>query len=161
MYLFIFSVFMLLLIYAIYSAGSHPSRTRVSVTSMSLVTLEGQPVHIDSLLASKRTVFNFWAYWCMPCVDEIPKLDSLSRQLDQDRWQVILVSDESVEAQRKFRRGMHVSLPFLQLTTPMTDLGIDAIPVTMVIDTTGEVLYSKTGELTLTVRALRRIFERY
>lgn len=49
----------------------------------------------DSSLANKKYFFiNVWATWCIPCVNEIPRLDSLAGTLNKD-VAYVLVSDQT------------------------------------------------------------------
>lgn len=42
----------------------------------------------------KTVVFNLWAAWCGPCIDEMPSLDRLAQRLPQDRFAVVAVSQD-------------------------------------------------------------------
>lgn len=57
--------------------------------------LSGNPQRLDSLRGS-ITVVSFWATWCAPCRDELPRLSQLSLKLaDQDVHFVAISIDES------------------------------------------------------------------
>jgi thiol-disulfide isomerase/thioredoxin len=119
----------------------------VALEQLSLETLDGRTVDLDSLTENRMTVLNFWATWCAPCIREMPLLDSLYDRLDEDRWNIILVSEESVEKIRKFSQSKPYRFTWLRHQTPLKDLGIAALPRTIVLDTKGNVVHSKTGEL--------------
>jgi thiol-disulfide isomerase/thioredoxin len=56
--------------------------------------LAGNPQRLDSLRGS-ITVVSFWATWCAPCRDELPRLSKLSQKLaDQDVHFVAISIDE-------------------------------------------------------------------
>lgn len=42
-------------------------------------------------LEGKWVLLNFWATWCVPCVEELPDLNELAHQMDQDRFAVVAV----------------------------------------------------------------------
>ena len=46
---------------------------------------------------SKDTVFvvNFWATWCVPCLEELPHFEKLSKQLKNKKLKVLLISMDS------------------------------------------------------------------
>ena len=46
---------------------------------------------------SKDTAFvvNFWATWCVPCLEELPHFEKLSKQLKNKKLKVLLVSMDS------------------------------------------------------------------
>jgi thiol-disulfide isomerase/thioredoxin len=57
--------------------------------------LAGNPPRLDSLRGS-ITVVSFWATWCAPCRDELPRISKLSQQLaDQNIHFVAISIDES------------------------------------------------------------------
>jgi len=57
--------------------------------------LAGNPQRLDSLRGS-ITVVSFWATWCAPCREELPRLSKLSQQLaDKDVHFVAISIDES------------------------------------------------------------------
>ncbi len=147
---FLFIFLLLSVIYAV----TRPVR----ISALSLVTLDGQPVRLDSMLAGKRTVLNFWATWCKPCIAELPQLDSLSQMLDDEAWQIVLVSDEPLTVQRTFRDGHPLHCTYLGLTTEFSRVGIAALPRTIIVDGDREVLYSKTGGFLMSAHTLQKKF---
>lgn len=137
--------------YVIYSSWLKP----VKLAQLKLETLDGNPIVLDSLLAGKRTILNFWATWCKPCIEEMPMLDSLSQNLDHEHWQVLLISDEPVDKIDAFKARKSYSMRFFKLSGKNADLGITALPKTLVIDEKLKVLWSKTGGLTSTATEMR------
>lgn len=54
--------------------------------------LDGRPAKLGSQLAPVSLV-HFWATWCPPCIDEIPSLQRLSRDFqDQDDFSVVMIA---------------------------------------------------------------------
>jgi thiol-disulfide isomerase/thioredoxin len=50
------------------------------------------------VLSNKRDtayLYNFWATWCKPCVEELPFLVSLSNQYSKEKTKVIFISLDS------------------------------------------------------------------
>jgi thiol-disulfide isomerase/thioredoxin len=92
-------------------------------------------------LRGKVVVLNFWATWCPPCVEEMPSLIAMQKQM-RDRVTVLAVStDESASAYRRFVVDNHLS-PTL-LTVRDGDQRSNALygsfryPETYVIDRSG------------------------
>lgn len=51
--------------------------------------------------AEKPTIFNFWATFCKPCIEEIPYFQELVKKYDSAGVQLILVSLDLAEAYPK------------------------------------------------------------
>ncbi len=88
-------------------------------------------------------VLNLWATWCVPCVAELPALDSLARTLAPSGIQVLTVSlDHGGAAMVKPFYAAHGirSLPVLldPHSAILAALGLEGIPTTLVIDKTGK-----------------------
>ena len=52
-------------------------------------------INLSSYLKSennKITILNFWATWCPPCIDELPSLNNLSKDLMAYNIDVLAVS---------------------------------------------------------------------
>ena len=105
---------------------------------MALTSLDGKPVD----LAGKVAVVNFWATWCVPCIQEIPSFNKVHRDFAAKGVTVVGVSMDE--------EGAEKVKPFLQ-KHPMdyrVALGNDALakqfktddglPVTVVFDRTGK-----------------------
>lgn len=102
----------------------------------------------------QKLIINFWATWCDPCVEEIPSLNSLYVQLNQNTSEpfpeIITVSvDERAEAIRKLQAGMESPIEFPILHDPDGEfakkLGVVKFPETFLVRNDGKVLYKWIG----------------
>jgi thiol-disulfide isomerase/thioredoxin len=95
----------------------------------------------------KLTMLNLWAYWCGPCVGEMPDLQKLSEEYADAGLQIIGLYDESDEAEdRETLAQLGVTYPCLRYTSsfdPYMDTGY--IPVTIFVDSDGKVLSTEGG----------------
>jgi thiol-disulfide isomerase/thioredoxin len=64
------------------------------------VTREGEPVE-PKQFAGKVLIVTFWASWCGPCLQELPKLEGIQRAAGKDNIQVVAVN---IEDRDQFRR---------------------------------------------------------
>lgn len=65
-------------------------------------------------------LFNFWATWCKPCVEELPYLVSLSHQYRKDKTKIIFVSLDSKKDSGKLESFVQKNL-FGQTIIHLTD----------------------------------------
>jgi len=72
-------------------------RMNVPVPNFPLLTLAGDTVYASEFVG-KVVVINFWATWCAPCKEEIPKLNQLVRDY-QGRDDVVFIGISSEEPQ--------------------------------------------------------------
>lgn len=105
-----------------------------------------------SALRERPTLVNLWASWCAPCRTEMPLLQaSHVRVGDAVRFLGVNVSDERSSA-LNFLAVAEISYP--QAVDPSNRLpallGSQGLPVTIVIDATGSVVYRKIGQLSET-----------
>ena len=88
----------------------------------------------------KVLVLNYWASWCAPCVEEIPSLNQLQRQMPQ--LMVVGVDlDEDPEAYHRFLARHEVD--FLTIRDPQQHsnalYGTHIYPETYAIDRNGKI----------------------
>jgi peroxiredoxin len=116
--------------------GNHPARIGSPAPQFTLAD-GGQTVSLASL-RGHTVVLNFWATWCMPCVEELPSLLVLQHRLPQIT--ILAISqDDDPAAYRAFLLDNHVD--FLTLRDPSQRVphlyGTIKIPETYIIDRKG------------------------
>lgn len=95
--------------------------------------------------ADRPTVFNFWATFCKPCVEEIPYFQQLVKKYDSAGIRLVLVSLDMKEAYPKiqdFAAKHHFTAPIRFLDETNADLfcpAVDsswsgALPATLFVD---------------------------
>jgi cytochrome c biogenesis protein CcmG, thiol:disulfide interchange protein DsbE len=91
----------------------------------------------------KLLLLNFWATWCPPCVDEVPGLNEMARQLGPKGLVVLGISEDKDEnAYKQFLARFNVG--FLTARQPTADIkqsyGTVQIPESYLIDRNGKVV---------------------
>ena len=127
-------------------------RVKYLVPSFSFGTISGHVT--DESLRGRVAVLAFWATWCTPCREELPRLNALYQQY-KTRSDVtfLAVADERDEdlasAGRKakgFFDRMNLSLPLaISEGESSKSLGVHTLPTLLIIDQRGRVRLVHTG----------------
>jgi thiol:disulfide interchange protein DsbD len=94
-----------------------------------------------SAFSGKVVVVNFWATWCVPCIQEIPGFNKLNQQLGGKGLVVLGVSmdEEGAERVRPFLQKHPMDyLVALGSEAISKQYGLDQLPVTIVFDRSGK-----------------------
>lgn len=124
----------------------------------------GKPVpgfKTADLAQGKVSVVNFWASWCVPCVQEHPMLIELKRRTGVDVYGVNH-KDQATAARRFLGRYGN---PFSAVGVDGTgraaiEWGVYGMPETFVVDGAGRIAYKHVGpisEASLTTRVIPAI----
>ena len=104
-----------------------------------LTTLEGKRVTLDGL-HGQVVLLDFWATWCVPCRQFLPRLRKLAADLKDEPFTLISVSwDEDTDAWKQFIAANHMSWPQVLDAghTLSNTYGVDALPHYFTIDADG------------------------
>lgn len=94
----------------------------------SLADLKGRPV-----------LLNFWATWCAPCVEEMPSLESLARQIGNDAVVLAVSVDDDWDAIRRFfPKGSPLSIVWDESKEVPKAFGTEKYPETFLFDAQGK-----------------------
>ncbi len=103
-------------------------------------------------LRGHAAVVNFWATWCGPCKEEMPRLQKLSEDYQAKGVEFIAISLDAPETQPKIeatvaKRGFHVPVwtGATDATLGQLQLGV-LVPATLILDEKGEVIGRIEGE---------------
>ena len=125
------------------------------LSDIEVIDLKAQPAKLATVLG-KATVLNFWATWCRPCRMEMPELQKVYDELASKGLAVLAVNvdgagiaedqlAEQVAFMRprieEFARSAGISLPiYLVDQRTQAELGVDRIPMTVLLDGKGQVV---------------------
>jgi len=119
------------------------------VPAFSVTTLDGTQLKIADL-KGKVVFVNFWATWCGPCWEELPRLEKEVWQKYKSSTDFVMVaiarqqSDEEIAAFRK-----EYGLSFPMAADPQREVyklfGKAGIPRGYVVGTDGKILYQSIG----------------
>jgi len=92
-------------------------------------------------LRGKVGVVEFWATWCGPCLDSIPRLNRLQDH-DPDQLVVIGLTDEKAALVKPFikRQGIRYTIGAGSASTRVA-YGVRGVPYAFVIDRQGDIIW--------------------
>jgi len=117
----------------------------VDVFSLSYKDTSGKDVNLN-VYKGKKIIFSFWGTWCGECLVELRQLNE-AKKVDLFDVEVVVVSDEPIEVINAFIQRKKYPFTFLKLDKTFSDININAIPVNYLINSGGEVTYSKVGAI--------------
>ncbi len=118
-------------------------------SKIELNDLEGNNFKFSENLNFDATVVTFWATWCLPCQKEHPALQKLKEKYG-DRLQIVAISTDSPRSMAKVKSyARSHKYDFVFLVDPdreaASELLVNEIPQTFVLDRSGKVVYHHTG----------------
>ena len=109
--------------------------------------LNGVRVDVTALVAGRPALLSFWASWCQPCIDEIPRLRGLTRTY-RDRGFVVLgvgvrEGEETPDKQRLMAARQLVNYPlvFDDGGRYQDTWGLVGLPFNVLIDDEGRIVW--------------------
>ena len=123
-------------------AGAGKAAASATVNPLSgapLATLDGGAFDIAAL-QGKPAVVNFWATWCVPCIQEIPTFNKLHRDYAGKVTVVgISMDEEGAEKVKPFLKRHPMDYAVAIGSEPLTDrFRLDQLPVTVIFDRAGQ-----------------------
>ena len=134
-------------------ASVEPARANANPLALfnaRLPGLDGQEVLL-SALKGRLVVVNFWATWCAPCVQEMPHLDSMAKELPEVKF--VGIGIDTAQNISQFVAKMPVTYQLLVAghagIAMVRELGNSAggLPFTLLFDANGSIFDSILGQV--------------
>lgn len=127
-------------------------------------TLTGAPVDLRSLRGTP-VLLNVWATWCEPCRHELPILDRLRTRFAERGLRVIAASVDREEPREEIaafvnRRELAMETWLDREDRASQLFGITTLPVTLLFDASGTLVWRQDGAITDPAPALEAAIER-
>lgn len=124
--------------------SAHPPRIGNAAPDFTIP--DGSKTVALSQFRGKPVLLNFWATWCPPCIQEMPSLVALQKQLG-DKVTILAVSeDDDDAAYKQFIKDHNVDLLTVRDTKRSNELyGTFKFPETFVIDRDGKIVRKFIG----------------
>ena len=126
-------------------ASEQPALIGKSAPEFALRTVDGKLVHLAEL-RGKVVVLDFWATWCLACVEEIPMLEQLQTEKAMSDVALFGVTEESASDVRgwlsEYKRSF---VTLVDAKNTFADFGVKPIPTLVVISRQGLVVEYDLG----------------
>lgn len=113
-----------------------------------LENIKGKMVKLSDLQQDNLVILDFWATWCVPCKNALPKLNELHKKYDK----VTVVTICTDKPRKKSEAIAHIKsnrFDFVALFDPTKTVAkqfnVTNIPRTLMIDPEGKIIYDHTG----------------
>ena len=148
-------LFIILGVYTVYvnwnqTGGRTQAEIGKQAPDFNLYSTQNQQIKLSDF-KGKMVVLNFWGYWCEPCRDEMPALQSVYEKY-KEKGLVILgihMRQEAVPV-NQFVNQYQVTFPILYDTPDKLtalDYHVDPLPSTVIIAPDGTVLEQHVGQI--------------
>jgi len=130
---------------------SNSSGFAKNVRKLTLRDLEGEKVRMSDY-QGRVVVLNFWATWCGPCKEELPRLGTMAQGYASKNVAFVLASideQKKLPAVRDYVIQQKIVLPvWVGATVDLLEQlsGINVVPATLIIDEKGEIVRAVNGE---------------
>jgi len=140
-----------LVIFFIFISGFIASTSlSAKVETFSLRDMDGKLVKLDDHLGKGPVVLDFWATWCKPCLNSLPKIQEIYEKF-QDQGLVILGINEdgprSLNKVEPFANSIGITFPVLldENRDVVRKFQVTGFPTTIVLDRNGQVAMTLRG----------------
>ncbi len=117
---------------------------------MTFQTIDGRDITLTDF-HGKTVLLNVWATWCVPCVAEIPSLDTLQAQKGGDDFVVVTISmDRHIDDATAFFGKANIKnlTIYHDPTYSMSaNVGVEAIPISILYSPSGKEIARIPGDI--------------
>lgn len=138
-----------------FSPGSADAQAVDQWWSSRFEDLQGAPVEMAAF-RGRPLLLNFWATWCPPCVQELPRLDAFYGAHKARGWQVLGLAIDQTASVRGFLQRSPLAFPVvlggaagLGLVRGLGNPG-GGLPFSVLFGANGAIVQRKIGELSET-----------
>jgi thiol-disulfide isomerase/thioredoxin len=121
-----------------------------SIQNFKAQNLNFKTISFDEIKGEKITLIDFWATWCTPCIQAIPKLNILREKYMDKGVEVVGINTDSPRNSAKvmpFVKTYKMEYPVLRDPNSKLArmLNVSAYPTLFIINNQNEIIYTHTG----------------
>ena len=109
--------------------------------------INGDRIHLSNFRGNKYVLLNFWATWCVPCVAEMPVLDSIYKQYSNKDIVIISISQDR-NREKCLKAIQKLKMNWINIINDPVVEGAygnnPSLPQVYLIDKSGNIIYSRT-----------------
>jgi|GEM_PF-1296781 len=126
-----------------YERKLYPLKTHEAAPLFNIKTIDGRNFTLSGL-KGKYVLLDFWATWCVPCMDEIPFIKTIQKNYQTNKLTIIGISqDRDLNKLREVVKQK--SMNWLHILDRERDIsrlyGINAFPTLILINKKGNIIY--------------------
>ena len=137
-----FLFFLLIIFGVVFLYRKYRVAPKLEFTHLELMDRDGKIQTFGNLKSGKK-IISFYASWCGDCIKELKELNQVSAEFSS--IEILAITDEGLGKMIDFSSRKNYPFVFYTLRIPFSDLSINSIPVTYVLNEKGEVIYEKVG----------------
>ena len=113
---------------------------------MNLLNSKGEEVSMEHF-RGKVIFINLWATWCPPCIAEMPGINSLYQEVEDEGVVFLMLSvDENFEKAKRFKEKKGFDFEVYKADGGIPQMFYSqSIPTTFIINAKGELVLTHTG----------------
>lgn len=111
-----------------------------------LVNSKGEKVNMEKY-RGKVIFINLWATWCPPCIAEMPSINDMYKDIDNDKVEVLMISlDQKFDKAIKYKDNKNFDFEIYAVVGRMPSMyNTRSIPTTYIIDSKGDLVMTHMG----------------
>lgn len=118
-----------------------------------LETIDGKRIKLSSFRGKKAVFINFWATWCPFCIEEMPDIQRVSEEFEEEMVVLGINRAESIDQMRIYLDDFPVEMTYPTLKDPEDVLAraynVRVMPTSYFIDKEGIIREKKLGFMTI------------
>ena len=134
-------------IYGYFNMKSIMNDVTIKPIELSQLDLENAKAEKVNLKNGKPIIINFWATWCVPCVQEFPVFEELNAKYG-DKVDFVMISDEEMTKIEKFKAKKGYKLNMLRSAKTFDKYGLILRPATYFYNSNGKPMNKISGGIT-------------